>query len=87
MKEVFRELITPEIKQAVSERLLRGGSHATSALPEREQKIALLIVLKCNPYETLSAREASLVYGLTEPTLRKRDITAGGMPARFNMGK
>jgi hypothetical protein len=85
--KVFREMITPEIKTAVSQRLMRGGSHATETLPEKDEKIALLLVLKCNPYETLSAREAALVYGLTEPTLRKRDVKAGAMPMQLNMGK
>jgi hypothetical protein len=87
VKKKLREMLTPEIASAVSERLLHGGNLASSNLSKTEVKIALLVVLDLNPWETLSAGEAAVVYGLTEPTLRKREIKAGAMPNQINLGK
>lgn len=86
MKKALRELITPKIEGVARERFENGGNLAIADLPRIEVKIALLIVLDLNPFEVLSAGEAAVVYGLTGPTLRKRQ-QPGELPKRFNLGK
>jgi hypothetical protein len=86
MKKALRDLITPKIQMVARERFENGGNLAIAGLPKLEVKIALLLVLDLNPFEVLSAGEAAVVYGLTGPTLRKRQ-PPGELPKKFNLGK
>jgi hypothetical protein len=86
MKKALRALVTPEIENLARERFANGGNLAIANLSKLEIKIALLLVLELNRFEVLSASEAAVVYGLTGPTLRKRQ-PAGELPVQLNLGK
>jgi len=86
IRKALQGFVTPEIEAAAKDRFLNGGNLANADLSKTGKKIAVLLVLYVNKHETLTAGEAALVYGLTEPTLRKRQ-QPGDLPRRFNIGK